>query len=595
MPPERCLPHAPGTREQCRRFRHSRRGRGAAQDDGASRARVGASATASPPEWSELEWAIARSAAAMQGISALLANRLSWSGPPAWQRFSRSSASKACCVTRASARCSSASTRRRGSGDRLRRAQGSRASCARSLRPGERPMGDVDLLVASRDLRAIAAAMADIGYVEAFTTRRHRVYEPRRQGRATRLRRARRQSAEDRSAHGRRGAAARAQSRYHGSGCGRVGRDPGSTTIPTSSRCCCTCCSMRPATCARTRCGRYSCTTSLLVASLLYEHDWRALLEQAARERRAVVDVSAVGADGALLPRAHPAGGVARGAASLARASCASLPARQTLTDVSWSNLRIHAFPGIAWSRTPLDALRFIRSRVVAEPPLARGARVRSARPAAARPRALVRPVARRSRSCAGCSRGRRASRRSSRFARPSRAQASGRRRQPIDSQYASLVLPPVAHVRHRDGLRRGLDGRRRCAAISPRAAERRHPRARAEPAKLRAHGGGRSARNGGIRVLPVAASDRRSEAPLFVIDADYAPGRDLARRGMSSLYERSDWTRLSTAVQVPTVRLDELLVSEALDGGPIALWIDTEGMAFEVIRGGSGCCGRRA
>ena len=39
-----------------------------------------------------------------------------------------------------------------------------------------------------------------------------------------------------------------------------------------------------------------------------------------------------------------------------------------------------------------------------------------------------------------------------------------------------------------------------------------------------------------GIRILPVAASDRRSEAPLFVVDADYAPGRDLARRGMSSL-----------------------------------------------------------
>jgi hypothetical protein len=38
---------------------------------------------------------------------------------------------------------------------------------------------------------------------------------------------------------------------------------------------------------------------------------------------------------------------------------------RQSLTDVSWSNLHIHAFPGIAWSRTPLDALRFARSRVV--------------------------------------------------------------------------------------------------------------------------------------------------------------------------------------------------------------------------------------
>jgi hypothetical protein len=38
---------------------------------------------------------------------------------------------------------------------------------------------------------------------------------------------------------------------------------------------------------------------------------------------------------------------------------------RASLTDVSWSNLRIHAFPGIDWSRTPNDALRYIRSRLV--------------------------------------------------------------------------------------------------------------------------------------------------------------------------------------------------------------------------------------
>lgn len=91
------------------------------------------------------------------------------------------------------------------------------------------------------------------------------------------------------------------------------------------------------------------------------------------------------------------------------------------------------------------------------------------------------------------------------------------------------------------------------------------------------------------IRVLPAAASDRASLAPFYVIAADYARGRDLARRGMSSLHERSDWTRLSSVVEVPTVRLDELLVSERLHGGPLALWIDTEGMALEVIRGGSG------
>ena len=58
--------------------------------------------------------------------------------------------------------------------------------------PGERPMGDVDLLVSDRDLPAIATAMVDIGYVEAFTTHRHRVYEPRDKRAPSRFRRARR-------------------------------------------------------------------------------------------------------------------------------------------------------------------------------------------------------------------------------------------------------------------------------------------------------------------------------------------------------------------------------------------------------------------
>jgi hypothetical protein len=36
-----------------------------------------------------------------------------------------------------------------------------------------------------------------------------------------------------------------------------------------------------------------------------------------------------------------------------------------TLTDVSWSNLRIAAFPGIEWSRSMLEALRFANSRIL--------------------------------------------------------------------------------------------------------------------------------------------------------------------------------------------------------------------------------------
>jgi hypothetical protein len=40
------------------------------------------------------------------------------------------------------------------------------------------------------------------------------------------------------------------------------------------------------------------------------------------------------------------------------------LAGRHQLTDVSWSNIRIAAFPGVEWSRTPLEAFNFVSSRI---------------------------------------------------------------------------------------------------------------------------------------------------------------------------------------------------------------------------------------
>ena len=86
------------------------------------------------------------------------------------------------------------------------------------------------------------------------------------------------------------------------------------------------------------------------------------------------------------------------------------------------------------------------------------------------------------------------------------------------------------------------------------------------------------------IRVLQLAASNRCSEAPFFVVTADYT-GSDY-RRGMSSLYRRPEDSMLTEVVQVPTVRIDQLLAEASLNDTRVALWLDTEGMAFEVIMG---------
>jgi hypothetical protein len=61
----------------------------------------------------------------------------------------------------------------------------------------------------------------------------------------------------------------------------------------------------------------------------------------------------------------------------------------------------------------------------------------------------------------------------------------------------------------------------------------------------------------------------------------------------MSSLHRRPDNWPLAEIVSVRTVRLDSLLVAEGWAGANTALWIDTEGMAFEAISGALGVLNR--
>jgi hypothetical protein len=79
--------------------------------------------------------------------------------------------------------------------------------------------------------------------------------------------------------------------------------------------------------------------------------------------RRCLVDAAAARARRTLLSgrrRAIAAFGIQRPVPAPLR----HVATRMTLTGVSWSNLRIAAFPGICWSRSPREVMRFIRSRV---------------------------------------------------------------------------------------------------------------------------------------------------------------------------------------------------------------------------------------
>lgn len=89
-----------------------------------------------------------------------------------------------------------------------------------------------------------------------------------------------------------------------------------------------------------------------------------------------------------------------------------------------------------------------------------------------------------------------------------------------------------------------------------------------------------------GIEILPCAAAEREGETEFYVVPVQDG---NLARRGMSSLYQREAADQRGVPVPVATRRVDSVLGERARAGRIIALWIDAEGAAFEVLEGSRG------
>jgi hypothetical protein len=230
-------------------------------------------------------------------------------------------------------------------------------------RAGERPMGDVDLLARAADFEALASVLLSLGYTQAFATRRETVFEP------------------------------------HGKPIPHVAGEHVDNPLkfeihtaiaeplPVRQVDITTCLNLAD---ARPGLNGYpdlgALMTHLLLhaagnmrahalrqiqlhdiaalASRLGDHEWQALLTGPRGAESPWWAFPPI----ALTARYYP-GSIPTEVVNKLRALCPPVlrfaTDRKMLTDVSWSNLRIHAFPGIAWSRTPLDALRFIASRVL--------------------------------------------------------------------------------------------------------------------------------------------------------------------------------------------------------------------------------------
>ena len=135
--------------------------------------------TPQPPAWSEFEWRIARAAAALHGVSPLLKTRLQWSGPRGWAEFLHEQHMHT--QTRQlqiAALLSDLNEHARRAGIGFVALKGAALHEMGLYRPGERPMADLDLLGKSNDARELAHIVAQAGFRQSAVTWKHYLFEP---------------------------------------------------------------------------------------------------------------------------------------------------------------------------------------------------------------------------------------------------------------------------------------------------------------------------------------------------------------------------------------------------------------------------------
>ncbi|HVN43756.1 MAG TPA: nucleotidyltransferase family protein [Steroidobacteraceae bacterium] len=133
---------------------------------------------ATPPEWCEAEWRIARAVAVMQGISGLLATSVSWHGPPGWSQFLQSQHEHITLrQTRIQALQLALADRFREECLPVQALKGAALYLEGIYQAGQRPMADLDLLVPASHARRAARILELLGLRESHRTFKHRVFE----------------------------------------------------------------------------------------------------------------------------------------------------------------------------------------------------------------------------------------------------------------------------------------------------------------------------------------------------------------------------------------------------------------------------------
>ncbi|HVW68060.1 MAG TPA: nucleotidyltransferase family protein [Steroidobacteraceae bacterium] len=131
------------------------------------------------PDWSDFEWRIARAAAAVHGASPLLRTRLLWQGPEDWQSFL---ASQRAHTEQRQHRIEQLLWRvdalARDEALGIVALKGAALHGLGLYKPGERPMADLDLLVARQDVTRASSLLETLGFRQTLTYWRHRSFSP---------------------------------------------------------------------------------------------------------------------------------------------------------------------------------------------------------------------------------------------------------------------------------------------------------------------------------------------------------------------------------------------------------------------------------
>jgi hypothetical protein len=317
------------------------------------------------PQWTEFEWRIGRAAAAMHGISSLLYRGLRWHGPESWQSFLQGQWDQSVERHRRIAMLLDAiDSRARCEGLALMALKGAALHASGFYAGGERPMGDIDLLIRAEQANRIARLLEHCGYEGAFSSSRHQVFKPL----ASKI-----PTPDTLGEHVdspiKIEVHTRIEEHLPANGVEITpfllprAMHPGLNAYP-STVCLMLHLLLHAAGNIRARALRLIQLHDIaLLAARFLPSDWEELLATKPVGQSLWWALAPLLLTARYYPAKIPTTLFARLSVEcpwLLR----KLARRQQLTDVSWSNIRISAFPGVEWSRSPLEALNFMSGRI---------------------------------------------------------------------------------------------------------------------------------------------------------------------------------------------------------------------------------------